>query len=131
MRAAHRSRFVTVFIRVNLVSVFLMRKKVINSGMLCLVFCFLCLQAFLPFSTHVSFHTNAKNICQYKVGAVSLLPPDTSYMCRAQPVEVLSLQSFWSSETKIKKKYPYVITLYLVVGTSCAIPSAGISLSFL
>lgn len=75
----------------------------INSGMLCLVFCILCLQAFLPFSTHISFHTNAKNICPYKVGAVSLLPPDTSYMCRAQPVEVLSLQSFWSSETKIKK----------------------------
>lgn len=82
------------------------------------------------FSIPVSFHTNTKNISLCKVAVVSLLPRDTSYTRGAQLVEVLSLWFLWSSGTKINT-YPYVITLYLAIGASCAIPSEGISHSFL
>lgn len=79
----------------------------------------------MPISSH-TIDTNDKLSFLYKVAEVSLLPADTSYMLRMQPDEVLSLQFIWSSEIKIKT-YPYVIILYLVIGTSCAIPSVGIS----
>lgn len=79
----------------------------------------------MPISSHTN-DMNDKLICLYKVAEVGLLPPDTSYMLRVQPDEVSSLQFIWSSEIKIKT-YPYVITLYVVIGTSCAIPSVGIS----
>lgn len=77
----------------------------------------------------ISSHTNDRNnklTCLYKVTEMNLLPADTSYMLRMQPDEVLPLQFIWSSEIKIKT-HPYVTTLYLVIGTSCAIPSVGIS----
>lgn len=43
------------------------------------------------------FLTNIKNICLHKVAEVSLWSPDISYLCRVQPVEVLSLWFIWSS----------------------------------
>lgn len=79
----------------------------------------------MPISSHAN-DTNYKLSCLHKVAEVRLLPPDTSYMLRIQPDEVLSLQFIWSSEIKIKT-YLYVIMLYLVIGTSCAIPSVVIS----
>lgn len=100
-----------------------------DSVMLCPVLCVLYLQV-LCFTVPISSHTSAKNVSPYKVAVACLLPPDTTYMCRVQPVEVLSLWLIWSSETKIKT-CPCVITLYLVIGMSCAIPAEGISLSFL
>lgn len=79
----------------------------------------------MPISSHTN-DTNDKLTCLYEVAELTLSPPDTSYMLRMQPDEVLSLQFISSSEIKINT-YPYVITLYLVIGTSCVILSVGIS----
>lgn len=99
--------------------------------MLCLVFYILHLQLFLLFfNIHFCSYQYLKYLCPCKVAVVSLLPPATSCMRRVQPVEVLSLRFKWSSETKIKPD-PYVITFYLVIGAPCAVPSVGISISFL
>lgn len=80
----------------------------------------------MPISSYTN-DTNYNLSCLYKVAEVSLLLPAASYRLRVQPDEVLSLQFIGSSEIKIKT-YSYVITLYLVIGISCAIPSVGISL---